>query len=318
MRINNYFKTLSLVALMGVATATATAATDGSKQYTGTLDITVGGDVTSSTSTITITPNNDAAGSYTFLLPNFAFGTMTLGDIKLTSVSASLDATGTVKTYTSAKETLSFYGGAMNVDVELSGTTDALGNATFNIPVNVAGQDIPVAFKATGAGKSYDGTITVNMGNIVTQPATLYITPNGDESYSILLPNFSLGESMQFGNIELTNVAAATADGVTTYTGAQTLLLMNGYMSADVSLSGTLAASGTINIDIMVSTGGNTIPVNFTNSTGSPAGIAEIGTADLNAPAEYYTPAGIRVANPAAGHVYIVRQGSKVSKMLVK
>lgn len=39
---------------------------------------------------------------------------------------------------------------------------------------------------------------------------------------------------------------------------------------------------------------------------------------DLNAPVEYYNLQGVKVANPANGGIYIVRQGAKTSKVLVK
>ena len=40
-------------------------------------------------------------------------------------------------------------------------------------------------------------------------------------------------------------------------------------------------------------------------------------TVDENAPVEYYNLQGVRVANPENG-IYIRRQGSKVSKVLVR
>lgn len=46
------------------------------------------------------------------------------------------------------------------------------------------------------------------------------------------------------------------------------------------------------------------------------AGVAST-IADENAPAEYYTIDGVRVANPANG-LYIVKQGSKVRKVMMK
>ncbi len=45
-------------------------------------------------------------------------------------------------------------------------------------------------------------------------------------------------------------------------------------------------------------------------------GVSDIA-ADDNAPVEYYNLQGVRVENPAAG-LYIRRQGSKVSKVIVK
>lgn len=43
-----------------------------------------------------------------------------------------------------------------------------------------------------------------------------------------------------------------------------------------------------------------------------------VNDADENAPVEFYNLQGIRVANPEAGNIYIRRQGSKATKVLVK
>ena len=41
-------------------------------------------------------------------------------------------------------------------------------------------------------------------------------------------------------------------------------------------------------------------------------------TVDAAASAEYFTLQGVRVAQPEAGNIYIVRRGAEVSKELVK
>lgn len=48
------------------------------------------------------------------------------------------------------------------------------------------------------------------------------------------------------------------------------------------------------------------------------SGIDDITVSDSDAPAEYFNLQGIRVAEPQAGQIYIVRRGSNVSKELVK
>ena len=50
--------------------------------------------------------------------------------------------------------------------------------------------------------------------------------------------------------------------------------------------------------------------------TGDASSVAEIAV-DENAPVEYYNLQGVRVANPANG-LYIVKQGNKVSKQIIK
>lgn len=48
------------------------------------------------------------------------------------------------------------------------------------------------------------------------------------------------------------------------------------------------------------------------------AGVNEVGIDNSNAPVEYYNLQGVRVANPAAGQLIIKKQGTEVSKVLVK
>lgn len=55
----------------------------------------------------------------------------------------------------------------------------------------------------------------------------------------------------------------------------------------------------------------------FFNDPAAGAGVAEINAADNNAPVEYYNLNGVRVNNPSNG-IFIRKQGSKVSKVIVK
>ena len=52
--------------------------------------------------------------------------------------------------------------------------------------------------------------------------------------------------------------------------------------------------------------------------TNNQSGVEIIGADNLNAPKEYYTIDGRRVSEPEAGRVYIVRQGNKVTKQIIR
>ena len=56
---------------------------------------------------------------------------------------------------------------------------------------------------------------------------------------------------------------------------------------------------------------------NITLAPNSTVGIEDV-TVEGNAAAEYYNLQGVRVAQPEAGRIYIVRRGSKVTKELLK
>lgn len=67
--------------------------------------------------------------------------------------------------------------------------------------------------------------------------------------------------------------------------------------------------------------GGNGDPyylgnVYFYNSNGNGASVGNVSL-DSNAPAEYYNLQGMRISNPAAGQMYIIRQGASVRKVMM-
>ncbi|MDE6189997.1 MAG: hypothetical protein K2G47_00085 [Muribaculum sp.] len=64
---------------------------------------------------------------------------------------------------------------------------------------------------------------------------------------------------------------------------------------------------------VIINSGTNVISVKAVSGT---VGIDNVAI-DENAPVEYYNLQGVKVANPANG-IYVVRQGNKVSKVLVK
>lgn len=58
-----------------------------------------------------------------------------------------------------------------------------------------------------------------------------------------------------------------------------------------------------------------TITVTYTSINSA---VESIEIDNANAPVEYYNLQGVRVANPTAGNLYIVRQGNKVSKTIIR
>lgn len=57
------------------------------------------------------------------------------------------------------------------------------------------------------------------------------------------------------------------------------------------------------------------ITLNLTNGEG---GVDNIAADNENAPVEYFNLQGVKIENPAAGGLYIKRQGSKVAKVIIK
>ena len=65
---------------------------------------------------------------------------------------------------------------------------------------------------------------------------------------------------------------------------------------------------------------GEAAEINFTfdNEIANPAGVTNVEADNTNAPVEYFNLQGIRVNEPAAGNIYIRRQGTDVQKVVIR
>lgn len=174
----------------------------------------------------------------------------------------------------------------------------------------------------------YTGVLRVDMaGNPITgeegQTATLQLLPNVDYTEcTFLIPNLTLDDLGELGDIKVDNIKMAKNGGVTTFDGiVKDLSLLCGAIVADAVVTGTCDAEG--NIDLKISVTWNDMPIDVTfNGKGKPvpsSAVEAIEADDVNAPAEYFTIQGYKVnGNNLANGFYIVRKGNKVSKIYVK
>ncbi len=169
----------------------------------------------------------------------------------------------------------------------------------------------------------YPGVLNIEMlGNNLAsnKPATIEITHAGEGKCTFTLTNFVLEmageEPIVLGDIVVNDVTTSEENGVTTYNGdVKGLQLAGGTIVADVTLNGTISGNNVVmNIDVMWS--GIPIKVTFTSAT---SGITNITVDNSNAPVEFYNLQGVRVnADNLTPGIYVRRQGSQVSKVLVK
>lgn len=159
-------------------------------------------------------------------------------------------------------------------------------------------------------------------------PATIEIVPTGENTCTFKLPNFTLGEgadAMQLGDIVVENVSVTEKDGIKTFSGVtKDLKLMSGMISADVTISGTIKGDeANMTIDVIwtnspLNEAGTPIYVTFTTNE-KTSGITDITVDNSNAPVEFFNLQGMRVnADNLTPGIYVRRQGSSVSKVLVK
>lgn len=191
------------------------------------------------------------------------------------------------------------------------------------------GEDTPVV---TPDGKPFSGKLVVSMegsGEITEEGGkdeTVYINQINDTTASFLLPNFSLGEGLDVGDIYLPEVAITFGedDLATFYAQVNGLVLgPEGEIVANVTLNGTVDKNGNASfiIDVIwVVDESTNLPIAVTfngKGEGGFTGVSDIIVDDANAPAIYYNLQGVRVNNPQNG-LYIRVQGKKVSKVAIR
>lgn len=212
-----------------------------------------------------------------------------------------------------ASVTTSVEDNVLTVKVENSVGEDVDGENTHVYTITFTGEE----------GEAYSGylNIVMNGGTLAQdEPATIIIT-NTDENHCIMtLPNFAidLGSGMTpLGDIVVPDVEMTQEEGRTHYVGAvEGMSLLGGAFVADVNVDGYIYSNGNVNMQINVMWNGIPIDVTFTSSTSA---VSNIVIDNQNAPVEFYNLNGVRLNgdNLPAG-IYIRRQGTEVSKILVK
>lgn len=188
-------------------------------------------------------------------------------------------------------------------------------------------------------GTVYEGNVVIDLGAPSEPiPAKVHIITdeNNPAKCTLVLPDFSLGEGATIGDIIVPDVdkTVKTDRSGYTYKGfVRNLTLKMGEeeIHANVNVNGTTDNEGNAVFDIPVtwlteydsnpdSDAGFPIGVTFNGKTDTPdsAGISDVTVDDDNAPVEYFNLQGMRLSQPEAGQIVIRRQGSKVSKILVK
>lgn len=115
--------------------------------------------------------------------------------------------------------------------------------------------------------ETHEGYLNISMGGsplVQNQAATIQIDVVKEGICTFILPNFSLGSSMSFGNIVVENVTMTEDNGIKTYKGTVKGLELQSIV-ADVDINGTIDAENNIDFDINVTW--NNMPINVTFSS---------------------------------------------------
>ena len=115
--------------------------------------------------------------------------------------------------------------------------------------------------------ETHEGYLNISMAGsplAQNQAATIQIDVVKEGICTFMLPNFSLGSSMSFGNIVVENVTMTEDNGTKTYKGTVKGLELQSIV-ADVDINGTIDTENNIDFDINVTW--NNIPINVTFSS---------------------------------------------------
>lgn len=231
-------------------------------------------------------------------------------------------------------------------------------NAQVRIVVtNQRGKDVDgetshtyvLQYEKAAEPEQYPGYLNIEMGggNIAkNQAATIEITETGEGKCTFVLPDFQFGEA-SLGDIVVENVTVTeNEDGVKTYEGITPedgdLVLVPNMITASVSLSGTIDASGNCDFDINVLWKEHNLPINVTFTTNEiPAGVegingdavtvygmaGAVAVSGYSGAIEVYTADGRLVKSVMVdgnaeialdGGLYIVRANGNAYKVFVK
>lgn len=197
--------------------------------------------------------------------------------------------------------------------------------------------------------EQYPGYLNIEMAGeplAYNQAANIEIAETGEGVCTFMLPDFQfMGQSL--GDIVVENVSIIEGeDGVKTYSGSTpedgNLVLVPGAITASVSLTGTIDASGNCDFTIDVLWIESNLPINVTFTTNKiPAGVAgvngdavtvygmagAVAVSGCNGAVEVYAADGRLVKSVMVdgnaeialdGGLYIVRAGGEAYKVFVK
>lgn len=240
---------------------------------------------------------------------------------------------------------------------EAAVTVDAENAQVRIVVTNQEGKDVDgktshtyvLQYEKAAEPEQYPGYLNIEMAGeplAYNQAANIEIAETGEGVCTFMLPDFQfMGQSL--GDIVVENVSIIEGeDGVKTYSGSTpedgNLVLVPGAITASVSLTGTIDASGNCDFTIDVLWIESNLPINVTFTTNKiPAGVAgvngdavtvygmagAVAVSGCNGAVEVYAADGRLVKSVMVdgnaeialdGGLYIVRAGGEAYKVFVK
>lgn len=284
------------------------------KDYENTLSMSITG-MGDFESTTTVSVESDEDG-YSIVLNDFSFSGMTIGDVTMSGLTATVDGDYTyfdevtqVAPITNGGTLANAVGNQVTVTIkEGSVMSDDDLYLDLLVVVNMMGTEMEVTatFGENFAPVSYTGLMTINVkGSTTEQDATITLT-NTSGNYTLTLNDFSFG-SLSLGDITISDLEnSATEEGVVilAYDGDITTVLgeLPATLEANVSSEGVMTAN--ITITVM----GMSVTVTFDSSV--TTAITNVKADEDSPVVEIYNLQGQKVTNTGSKGIYIMRKAN--------
>ncbi|MBR6925907.1 MAG: calycin-like domain-containing protein, partial [Bacteroidaceae bacterium] len=230
--------------------------------YSGLLYIGMGSPVTDETesSEANIRLEKETDTTVKFVLPNFKYGSMSLGDIVLTNIPVYEKADGTIAFGENNPQTLSLVGGMVSANVNIDHSTSTINGAYASVDVYVTTRilfsDVSIYVRFQGnngdyepegiahemactrtgtAYSQYDGTVT---STSPTSSASAVITATNAQTISLTLTGVE-AQGVEIGDIVFSEVTVTDkGDGTATIGDATATGTIMGAMDYTMTLNG--------------------------------------------------------------------------------
>ena len=276
---------------------------------------------------------------YTFVLKQFKFGELLIGDVTITGVPGTLEADGYTiykvekdATITNGAEIAEALGNKVHVNIVEACSKDAKLYALITLPVELMGEVINVEAtfgtnpRPTVAKKSYTDNLQIYLEGEAQDPeqATIDITEEGNDLYTIVLNQFKFGELL-IGDVTITGVPGVLDNnGYTSYKVEKDATITNGAEIAEAlgnkvhvniveaySKDDKFYALITLPVELM----GEVINVKAVFGDKPTAGINTVN-ANANGTTAVYTIDGVRLSGLQRGLNIVRTADGKVIKVM--
>ncbi len=290
------------------------------EDYNGALRISLGGsDPMEQEGVISVTENE---GKYTLSLKDFSFGDLPVGNIVLEDIENTSTEEGVVVLKHNGTTSIDLMPG-VPLPISLEATIDKNNLLTAHISItSVPGVNtVEVDFVPPVA---YTGNLAIIIGEEepITLPGRIEILKVSD-TYTLILKNFSFGESLKFGDIKMDGIENTATEEGTIALAYEGMIELGGigamFAAMPIKLDATIDKADvlTANIKIKVPKVGD-VSVSFTSTESTDISSVETEAGNGDEVVAIYDLQGRKVTDTNKKGIYILRKADGTTTKVYK